>query len=756
MMLPPQTLVPGDILLAEPGTPVPADARLLTATQLTVNESALTGEGLSVLKSAEAALPADAPPADRTTMLFCGTAVTGGSGRAVVVAIGARTEIGRIQALLGSVRPPETPISGSWTSLAGDWSGSMAQSAWVCSALAWDAGRHCFPQSKRHLPGGGRGAGRAADGCHHHAGHGRAPDAAGGSAGAALRRRGNARRRAGALPRQDGHADAQHHGGGGGVHAGRPCAMQGPILAPEAEVAAPVLHTEARRLFELAALCSDVVLEADGLAGSPTEVALVRAAQDLGADVEALRAAHPDLATLPRAEGRKRMATWHASPGGRLLAVKGDPVEVLALCDRRLDDAATKPLSVAERAAIRSANDAMAGRALRVLGVAYAEESQEAPEEARLIWCGLAGIADPLRLDAKPAIAALHAAGVRTVMITGDQAATAIAIARELNLADGPKITVLEAGQFDQDRPEALAALASQADAFARVSPAQKLQVVRALQSSGAIVAMTGDGVNDSPALRAADVGIAMGAGGTEVARQASDIVLAGDELDGILRALQLGRATTGNMRKVLRYLVSTNLSESLLMLGAAGIGLPEPLTPMQLLWLNVLSDLAPALALGLDPPDGDELRQKPRDANTSLLGHTEFWRIGREGAVMASATLAAHLLAGRGAAGRPVALHAITLAQLLHALACRSDHRSMAQTLRDDSPNPLLFGAVGGGLALQVATQALPPLWGLLGLGPLTPTGLLTPVLAGFGTLALNEAISAAASRARSTANAG
>ncbi len=487
---------------------------------------------------------------------------------------------------------------------------------------------------------------------------------------------------------------------------------------------------------------------AAGPEGSPTETALLRAAQALGADIGALRAAHPRLATTPRAEGRKRMATLHAlADGQRLLALKGDPVEMLALCDRRLEGSDTAPLTEAERGAIRAANDAMAGRALRVLGVAFAEGV--APAEQGLVWCGLAGIADPLRPDARAAIAALHGAGLRTAMITGDQAATAIAIARELGLGrGGPEITVLEAGQLDTARPEVLAALAPRADAFARVSPSQKLAVVRALQAGGAVVAMTGDGVNDGPALRAADVGIAMGRAGSAVARQAADIVLENDALEGILHALALGRATTGNIAKVLRYLVSTNLSESLVMLGAATAGLEAPLSPLQLLWLNLLSDVAPALALGLDPPEGDELQRPPRPPGARLLGHAAMARIGREGAVIAAATLAAQLAAGRGQAGAPAAFHAITLAQLLHALACRSERQGLDATLdpRRRPPNRMLLAAVGGGVALQVAAQALPPLRRLLGLGPLGPGGLLAALAAGFGALAANEAITAAA----------
>jgi Ca2+-transporting ATPase len=742
LALPPAELVPGDILLVEAGSLVPADARLLEANDLTVNESALTGESLPVAKSALAALPPDAPLGERATMLFRGTAVTGGAGLALVVATGAATELGRIQALLGTLRPPPTLMQTELGTLG-------RRLVWINGAICLAVfglgllrGRGLLPTLRSAVS---LAVAAVPEGL---------PAVATTTLAVGIRQM----RREGVLVRRLGAIEAL-----GAVQVvcldktgtltrnvmavvearvpGGVCAFAGARATAPGDAAA----AEARALFRLAALCSDAALApGDGATGSPTEVALLRAAAALGEDLEALGAAHPRLATTARAEGRKRMATLHATPdGGRLLAMKGDPAEVLALCTHRLDGAGIAPLAPAERAAIRAANDAMAGRALRVLGVARGEGTAE--EE--LVWCGLAGIADPLRQDAKAAIATLHAAGVRTAMITGDQAATAIAIARALELGRAPEITVLEAGQLDAARPEVLAALAPRADAFARVSPSQKLAVVRALQAGGGVVAMTGDGVNDGPALRAANIGIAMGAGGSEVARQAADIVLAEDELDGILRALRLGRATTGNIRKVLRYLVSTNLSESLLMLGAAGAGLREPLSPMQLLWLNLLSDVAPALALGLDPPEGDELNQPPRPPGAPLLGQADLARIGREGAVMAGATLAAQLLAGRGAAASPVAFHALTLAQLLHALSCRRDHVGPASA-RGRPPNALLAAAVGGGIGLQLLAQALPPLRRLLGLGPMTPGAALAVGLGALGAVALNEAIAAAARR--------
>ncbi|MFQ3622938.1 MAG: HAD-IC family P-type ATPase, partial [Acetobacteraceae bacterium] len=420
---------------------------------------------------------------------------------------------------------------------------------------------------------------------------------------------------------------------------------------------------------------------------------------------------------------------------------KGDPAEVLARCTHRLAGGGVVPLDSAARRAILAANDRMAGEALRVLGVAR-REGGDPRDERGLTWLGLVGLADPLREGADEVIRRLHRAGIRTVMITGDQSATAYAIARRLGLSRAGEIRVLESGALRDLPPETLAALAPQADVFARVSPANKLEIVRALQASGAIVAMTGDGINDGPALRAAEIGIAMGGAGTDVAREVAAMVLADDDLSGILEAIRLGRATYANIRKVLRYLVGTNASETMVMLGAAIAGLAEPLTPIQLLWLNLVSDPLPALALGLEPAETDVLEQEPHDPRAPILSRADFRRVLREGGLMGAAALAASVAAPRGAA-----FHGLTLAQLLHALLCRSEtHGPFDPRL---GANPKLAAALAGCVGLQVAAQALPPLRGLLGLGPVGPRGLAAIALTALAPAAANAMLDSLA-RAR------
>ncbi|HEX2335186.1 MAG TPA: HAD-IC family P-type ATPase, partial [Hyphomicrobiaceae bacterium] len=456
-----------------------------------------------------------------------------------------------------------------------------------------------------------------------------------------------------------------------------------------------------RRLFEVTALCSDAIVRPAPsghlVEGTPTESALVEAALTFGIDVATLRLSARVLATAARGDGRKRMSTLHESDNGRLLCVKGDPLEVLARCTARHTGEGVVALDAEARAAVLRANERMAGQALRVLGVAVAEVDGDPHDERKLVWLGLVGLANPIRPSVVPALQRLHGAGIRTVMITGDQSATAFAIARNLDLANGGELKVLEAGQIAEVPPPVLAALVTQPQVFARVSPVDKLNIVKALQTNGRIVAMTGDGINDGPALRAADIGIAMGGDGTDVAREVADIVLAGDDLAGIIEAIRLGRATYANIRKVLRYLVSTNAAETFTMLGAAIAGGGEPLTPMQLLWLNLISDPLPALALGLEPPEATVLEQPPHDPQAPILSTRDFRHVLREGAVMGTAALAGYFFAG--GAGNParagtLTFHGLTFAQLLHALSSRSETEGFAAELYR-RPNPKLHATL-------------------------------------------------------------
>ncbi|MGE0649301.1 MAG: HAD-IC family P-type ATPase [Alphaproteobacteria bacterium] len=743
-----ESLVPGDVIEVDPGVLVPADARLVECFELTVDESALTGESLPVHKRASERVAADAALGDRATMLYRGTIVTGGRGRAVVTATGLGTEIGRIHSLIGTVRPPRTPIERQLADVGHEL---IFINGGICAlifGLGLMRGHPVVAMLKSAIS-----LAVAA-----------VPEGLPAVATTTLALGIEDMRRRGVLVRR---LDAVETLGAvqvvgldktGTLTANRMsvvalhldgllCNVTGGHLFADGAAVSDTAYDAARQLLGTTVLCSEVRMNGAGdaltLDGSPTETALVRAGQAFGIDVAASRRRYPLEASIPRGEGRKRMTTMHRSSAGTLLAVKGDPIEVLERCAYVLANGAIRPIDGSERDAIVAVNEGMASRALRVLGVARRADGGDLHDERGLTWLGLVGLADPIRPGAAQAVGMLHRAGVRTVMVTGDQSATAYAIARELDLGDGGEIRILEAGRLRDLTPDLLAALAPRAHVFARVSPANKLQIVQALQASGQIVAMTGDGVNDGPALRAAEIGVAMGGAGSEIAREVADIVLARDDLDGMIEAVRLGRATYANIRKVLRYLVSTNASETLVMLGAAIVGLAEPLTPMQLLWLNLVSDPLPALALGLEQPEPDVLEEKPHDPAAPILSRDDFFRLLREGGVIGAGALAAFLLAGRGPNAGTLAFHGLTLAQLLHALACRSESRGIFE-LRGRPANRKLIGALGLCLALQGTAQGLPPLRRLLNLGPLTPASVAGVVAAAFGPLIVNEAISA------------
>jgi Ca2+-transporting ATPase len=414
------------------------------------------------------------------------------------------------------------------------------------------------------------------------------------------------------------------------------------------------------------------------------------------------------------------MVSVHGRSRGRPVAyVKGSPAEVLALCSHELRGDRRMKLDATRRARVLEANDAWAGLALRVLGVADGPPPANGEALQGLTWLGLVGLEDPLRPGSARLVRELQDAGIRPVMITGDQAATAEAVARRLGLARDRPLRVLEAARIGDMEPEVLAGLAQNTDVFARVTPADKLRIVTALQRDGQVVAMTGDGLNDGPALKASDVGIAMGEAGQDVARRVADVVVEDNRLETLIDAVAQGRTTYGNIRKSIHYLLSTNLSEIGLMLSALALGLPAPLSPLQLLWINLATDVAPAIALGLDPPEPDVMAQPPRDPTAPMIGRADLWRITREGVVITAGALAAYLGArlvhGPGARAGSVAFTTLTSAQLLHAMNCRSEHFGCSG-LHRLQPNRLLSLSVGGALGLQAATLLLPPARRLLG----------------------------------------
>jgi Ca2+-transporting ATPase len=427
-----------------------------------------------------------------------------------------------------------------------------------------------------------------------------------------------------------------------------------------------------------------------------------------------------------------------------VVAVKGAPEEVLARADRWLGpDGAVSPLNADTRRAALEANRALARRGLRVLGLAHGTTDAEAAPFEHLVWLGLVGLTDPVRPGVREAIDACSAAGIRTVILTGDQAQTAVAISEELGLSPDGHPHVVEPSRLAGLDPAKLGPLARSADVFARVSPSDKHEIVRTLQAEGDIVTMTGDGVNDAAALRAADTGVAMGARGTDVARDVADVVLLEDDFGALVEAVAQGRAIQANIARALEFLLATNLSEILVTVSALWTRVAP--TPAQLLWINLLSDVAPALALATEPPDRDVMERPPRDPAAPILDQPLLRRIGLDAALIAGSTLLVQAAGvarfGAGPAGT-MAFTTLTTAQLLHALRCRA----RPGTVPDG--RSVLLPVTAGSLLAQAATLAVPPLRRLLGLAPLS---LLAGAIA-LGGAALPTLISAL-SRAGSAA---
>jgi Ca2+-transporting ATPase len=719
--LPAESVVPGDVLVLRHGMTVAADARLVKARRLSVCEAPLTGESLPVNKAADCMVDAGTPISGRVNMVFSGTVVTGGSGLAVVTSTGGDTEIGHVHRMLEDAEPPATPMERQLERIGGQL---VLSAGLVCAGVflvgllrgqtVVDMLRSSISLAVAAVPEG-------------------LPAVATTTLAfgvATMRRRGVLIRHLPAVEALGGTEIlcldktgtlTQNRMSVAAVCTGgqRLPVRQGRILAEGAPPPAPDLE----QLLVAAALCNEAELNGEdggpAFDGSPTESALVELAVNWGIDVRELRRRCPRIQLKHRAEGRSYMESLHRGEGGeQVLAVKGNPEEVLALCRRYALFGASLELDGAARAGILAENERMAGDALRVLGVACAVGTADRPSE--LVWLGLIGMADPLRDGIPEFIKTLRAAGVATTMITGDQEATAIAIGNALELGGGDPLRIVDATELDGKSDEQLRELVAAAHGICRASPAHKLKIVELLQEAGRLVAMTGDGVNDGPALRAADIGIAMGDGGTDLARAVADVVLEEDDLKTLLAAIRQGRTVRANTRKALHFLLSTNLSEILVMLGALAAGYGSPLNPRQLLWLNLVSDVFPGLALALDPEEQGVMERPPLRPDDPILGREDFRRIALEGAALTGGSLASYGYGvwrhGVGGRASSIAFLSLACSQLLHALTCRSRDRVLFQ--EDGRPRNRWLGfTVAATLGLQAAAALVPGLRNLLGM---------------------------------------
>ena len=714
--LPAEALVVGDVVLLEGGDLVPADLRVLDSARLQVDESALTGESLPVAKHADP-VPPGTPLAERACMLYRGTAVSAGTVLGVVTATGMATELGTISRLVSQAKPQSTPLEKRLDRLGQRVAGLALLIAAAIAATGLAADRDLMLMV---MTGIALAVAALPEGL---------PVVATLSLARGMHRmaRRNALINRLAAVETLGATSVICTDKTGTLTENRLTVTHlvlpsaGPLEVPADAV--PASLADARdRLLHAGRLCNNAALHGDGGVGDPLEVALLQAARGIAlADPERLR-------EEPFDPVRRLMATVHGVPGGCRIAVKGAPEAVLARCVAVADGSdSPPPLTQTLREQWLAANEALAGRGLRVLALAE-RYSNDAPVDpyADLTVLGLVGLMDPPRGDVLAAIDQCRAAGIRVVMVTGDQPATASHVAQTLHLIephiDGPAAVVLpgEALERPQDFGGEDAVLA--ATVFARVSPAQKMALVTRLQARGEVVAMTGDGVNDAPALKQADIGIAMGLRGTQVARQAAAMVLRDDAFSSIAAAVAQGRVIFGNIRRFAVYLLSCNLSEVLVVGLATLAGGPLPLLPLQILFLNLVTDVFPALALGAGEADGSEMRQPPRASGEPLLTRQHWWQIVGHGACITAATLLAFALAlGPLAATAQqavvVAFLTLALAQLWHVLNMRP-----AGSGRLDNAvtrNPFVWGALGLCLGLLALAVYCRPLAQVLHLAP-------------------------------------
>ena len=749
--VPAAEIVPGDIILVEEGDTVPADARLILSTALQTAEASLTGESLPVSKDT-VPIPEEAGLGDRHNMIFSGTAATYGRGKAVVTATGMQTETGRIAGMLKATQDEATPLQKEL-----DRVGRVLGLIVVVIAAVMIA-TILLVEEVRGIPalfdvlilgvalavaavpeglpaivtavlaiGVQRMAKKNAIVRHLVAVEtlGSATVIASDKTGTLTRNEMTVR----AVVTASGRVDL----GGTGY------APDGEARCAGGEEISGALRVEMERALAVADRANNAVLREQGglwtVQGDPTEGALIVAARKVGLDAERLEARFERVGEVPFSSERKLMSTIHtdAQKQERLLVfTKGAPDVLLTRCSREQVGEETRPLSEARRAEILRANDELAGEALRTLGVAYRELRRDAIEahdmdervEQDLVFAGVMGMIDPPRREAKESVRRARAAGIRPVMITGDHPKTAAVIAAELDIAaDGRAVTGAELDKMPED---ALVRTVREISVYARVNPEHKLRIVKALQSEGAVVAMTGDGVNDAPALKTADIGVAMGITGTDVSREAADMVLADDNFATIVAAVEEGRAIFSNIRKFLRYLLSSNIGEVMTMffgvLLAGAIGLPAegsavalPLVATQILWINLVTDGAPALALGVDPTGVDVMARPPRPLAEGVITGRMWFGIFFVGVVMATGTLlvldacvSGGLIEGSGTLryGQTMAFTTLTMFQLFNVFNARSDERSAFSGL---FRNRWLWAAIGLSLALQVAVVHLP-----------------------------------------------
>jgi magnesium-transporting ATPase (P-type) len=754
--LPAEQLVPGDVVLLQSGDKVPADLRLFRVRELRIEEAMLTGESLPVEKDT---LPVEEHAAigDRRCLAFSGTLVTYGQGHGVVVATGEKTEIGRISGLLRQVQPLTTPLLrqmatfARWLTLA---IGSIAAATFAYGVLLRD-----YPPGEMFLAAVGLAVAGIPEGL---------PAIMTITLAIGVQRMAwkNAIIRhlpavetlgsvtvicsdkTGTLTRNE--MTVQSVAIAGGI-----CEVSGSGYDPHGDfrlAGAPLTPEESPLLRELARaalLCNDASLTRSGaqwlLHGDPTEGALLTLALKAGLDHHYSQQQFPRIDAIPFESQHRFMATLHHDHAGHnFIYLKGAPEVILKMCHRQRRHGSDAPL---DHAWWEHCMHTLASSGQRLLAIAFKTHPAERRElgfadvQGGITLLGVAGIMDPPRAEAVSAVHACQAAGIRVKMITGDHAVTARATGARMGIGDG--VTVVTGPELDSASAAQLSEAVRRADIFARVSPEQKLQLVTALQAAGEVVAMTGDGVNDAPALKRADVGIAMGVKGTEVAKEAAEMVLADDNFASIAHAVEEGRTVYDNLKKSILFVLPTNGGEALTIIAAIVMGRLLPITAAQILWVNMITAVTLALTLAFEPPERDVMRRVPRDPREPLLSGFLVWRILFVSLILVSGTFGLFVWEREHGASielaRTVAVNTLVMFEVFYLFSARY---LLAPALTPEGlrGNPYVFYAVGVLLLVQLGFTYLGPMQALFATAAMSLDTWLRVIVVAFSVLLLVE----------------
>lgn len=728
-IIPASKLVRGDIIEVRAGDLVPADARLITSHSLFAQESALTGESVPCEKDARAAVKKGSEQAEIKNMIFSSTVITAGHARAVVTETGMDTAVGKIAHLLNTEDEPTTPLQIKLAKIGkalGIGALSVCALIFILSILRGMGVLSAFMLSVSlavaAIPEGlpavvtvvlSLGVQRMA------------------KSNAVIRR----------LPAVETLGAATY------ICSDKTGTLTQNKMTVTAACSAsdeiPLTGDAAKRLFALAALCCDAKHTGRGeVSGEPTEAAIVAAAERSGTDTEKLRRKMPRTDEVPFSSERKMMSVAIKDGDKTITVAKGAPDVLIKHCTDIILNGRKIPMTSALREKILRLNSSLADRALRVIAVAAGDTKNGKPDETGLAFCGLIGMEDPPRKEAYEAVKTCRRAGITPVMITGDHAGTACATAKKLGILSRSG-ECLTGAQIDKMGENEFAQAVRTCRVYARVTPEHKVRIVKALRAHGEIVAMTGDGVNDAPALKVADIGCAMGKGGTQVAQNAADMILTDDNFATIVKAVAGGRGIYDNIRRAIHYLLGCNIGEILCVFAATLFGMPAPLLPIQLLFINLVTDSLPALALGAEMPDSRVMQRPPRDSAKSFFADRTGLDIALEGMLIGALSLFA-FVAGNSLfknscveLGRTMAFAAQSLCEIAHSFNMRS-RRSVFSIGIFSNRKLTVCAALCA--ALQLTVMTVPPLAALFNVSALTPAEWLTVAALAISPIAFSE----------------